>query len=608
MSSIKGHKRRAVLAAVIPLLLLSGLTWLVPQASGVTVAPGEPVDGLRGFGTGMTAFVGALNTGELSLADAKTAWSGASMDADANGLSGTQTAEINQQWQDDRGGKMSFARGAGLELGIGTAPVDPDQLQLTGLAEADAPPPSTANEEIEVTELDPLAYASLLEGNAVANSNESGLVPDVCVLGDDLSRGRGHAADVDLLDTGGDENENGLDAPLVSLDDIDDVEGDTRSVSQTQSRMRLVPLGGNSFGLMSEVSMTIAPITVAQDLPASDPLRLLTIEVAGEWTLRAVATGGSGSSVELVDPPGNPVIRILDAEGTEVLGIDLSDILGPGGLQLPVELQPLLDLSIGEDPRAIADPGTQPDAESSPTVTPNKAEGAIDIVRLRLLNAAVPGGVLDLRVGHMEVSAEAPDGGITCPIPVTKTASEGQIFLPPGNPDTSTIELTVHNVFDCDLTNTVLTDRIRAIEDTQPDYRLHNANPDPTSPDALKNGGELVVNDGASTDVVWSLGTIPKGTTKKVSIDISTVEGGAGGILEDIAQAAGQFANCVGEDASGLEINGLDLTGFSIPVRVAIELPRTGAGAAQTVATGAGLALAASSLGLVLRRRARRAA
>jgi LPXTG-motif cell wall-anchored protein len=604
MSSIKGHKRRAVLAAVAPLLLLSGLTWLVPQASAVTVAPGEPVDGLRGFATGMTAFVGALNTEELSLVDAKTAWSGASVDADANGLTGTQTAEINQQWQDDRGGKLSFARGAGLELGVGTTPVDPDQLQLTGLAEADAPPPSTANEEIELSELDPLAYASLLEGNAVANSNESGLVPDVCVLGDDLSRGRGHAADVDLLDTGGDENENGLDAPLVSLDDIDDVEGDTRSVSQTQSRTRLVPIGGNSFGLMSEVSMTIAPVTVAQDLPASDPLRLLTIEVGGEWTLRAVATGGSGSSVELLDPPGNPVVRILDAEGTEVFGIDLSDILGPGGLQLPVELQPLLDLSIGEDPRAIArPPGSQPDAESSPTETPNLAEGAIDIVRLRLLNAAVPGGVLDLRVGHMEVSAESPDGGITCPIPVTKTADPTDIFVTPREPDTSSIELTVHNVYDCDLINTVLTDEITTVEGS-PNFRLLNDDPETASPDIPEGDEGLLVTDGAET-LRWNLGTIPKGTTKRVTFDLRTVD--TGGILEDIARAAGEFANCVGEDASGLAINGLDLTGLSIPVQVRIELPRTGADALRTVAMGGGLALAASSLGLFLRRRSRRA-
>jgi LPXTG-motif cell wall-anchored protein len=570
----------------------------------VTVAPGEPVDGLRGFATGMTAFVGALNTEELSLVDAKTAWSGASVDADANGLTGTQTAEINQQWQDDRGGKLSFARGAGLELGVGTTPVDPDQLQLTGLAEADAPPPSTANEEIELSELDPLAYASLLEGNAVANSNESGLVPDVCVLGDDLSRGRGHAADVDLLDTGGDENENGLDAPLVSLDDIDDVEGDTRSVSQTQSRTRLVPIGGNSFGLMSEVSMTIAPVTVAQDLPASDPLRLLTIEVGGEWTLRAVATGGSGSSVELLDPPGNPVVRILDAEGTEVFGIDLSDILGPGGLQLPVELQPLLDLSIGEDPRAIArPPGSQPDAESSPTETPNLAEGAIDIVRLRLLNAAVPGGVLDLRVGHMEVSAESPDGGITCPIPVTKTADPTDIFVTPREPDTSSIELTVHNVYDCDLINTVLTDEITTVEGS-PNFRLLNDDPETASPDIPEGDEGLLVTDGAET-LRWNLGTIPKGTTKRVTFDLRTVD--TGGILEDIARAAGEFANCVGEDASGLAINGLDLTGLSIPVQVRIELPRTGADALRTVAMGGGLALAASSLGLFLRRRSRRA-
>ncbi|MEX2537534.1 MAG: LPXTG cell wall anchor domain-containing protein [Actinomycetota bacterium] len=547
----------------------------------------------------MTAHVGAVNTGELSLADAEVAWSGASMDADADGLAGTQVSEVNRQWQDDRGGKISFARGAGLELGVGTAPIDPAQLQLTGLAEADAPPPSTANEEIEVP-LDPLAYASVAEGNAVANSNESGLVPDVCVLGDDISRGRAHAADVDLLDLGGNTNENGLDSPLVSLDDVDNVEGDQRSVSQSQSREKLVPVGGNQFGLMSEVTMTMAPVTVQQDLGPTDPLRLLTIEVLGEWTLRAVATGGDGSFVELIEP-GNAVVRILDADGLELLGIDLSDILGDLGLDLPDELEPLIQVSVGQPPRAIADPGTLPDEDSAPTETPNKAEGAIDIVRVRLLDAILPGGVADIRVGHMEVSAEVPDGGINCPIPVTKTADPDEIFVGAGATNTSHIELTVHNVFDCDLNNVTLTDRINRTEGDA-DFRLLNDEPEADSPDIPDDG--LLVTDGSEV-VVWSLGSIPKGTTKAVSIDLEAVEGG--GILEDIAEAAGEFANCVGEDASGLAIAGLDLTGLSIPVEVRIELPRTGADALRTVGIGGGLALASSAAGLLLRRRRRAA-
>jgi LPXTG-motif cell wall-anchored protein len=521
------------------------------------------------------------------------------VDADTEGLAGTQVSELNRQWQADKSGKLSFARGAGLEVGLGVAPVDPAQLELTGLAEADAPPPSSANEETEVP-LDPLAYASIAEGNAVANANESGLVPDVCVVGDDLSRGRAHVADVDLLDLGGDTNENGLDAPLVSLDDVDNVEGDQRSVSQSQSRTKLVPVGQNQFGLMSEVTMTMAPVTVQQDLGPTDPLRLLTIEVLGEYTLRAVATGGDDSFVELIDP-GNPVIRILDADGAELFGLDLSDILGPLGLDLPEELEDLLTVSVGEDPRAIAEPGANPDEDSEPTETPTKAEGAIDIVRVRLLDAILPtGGVADLRVGHMEVSAEVPNGGITCPIPVTKTADPDEIFLN-GDPDTSHVELTVHNVFDCDLNNVTLTDSISRKEGDA-EFRLSNDDPEAESPDIPDEG--LVVTDGTEV-VTWDLGSIPKGTSKAVSIDITTVEGG--GILEDIAEAAGEFANCVGEDASGLAINGLDLSGLSIPVEVRIELPRTGADALRTVAVGGGLALAASSLGLVLRRRRRSA-
>ncbi len=606
MRMIKGRGRWYVAAGAVLLLSAQLLSW--SPAAGINEKPGEPVD-LRGFATGQPAHVDALNAGETRVADAEVAWSAASVDADANGLSGVKQNEFTRTIHPDLGDKLSHARGSGLELGLGTTPVDENQLQLTAKAEADAPPPSHDRQEISTEDaLDPLAYASLLRGDATANSQTGGLVPDVCILGDDISRGIGYASDVQLVDAGADTQQpDGLDAPVLALDD-QDLENDNESVSQSTSRMKLVPAGGNQFGLMAEVRQTIAPIQLLQVPIGEGEFATLEIKLLGEWVLRVVATGEPGGASVFYGPgEASPTTNVLELAGDLIgdpVALTLQQLLGEEGLGVPIP--GVLDLQLGENPRAIAAPGANPDTNSSPAIAADgrSASAAVDVLRIRLAD----GALADVRAGHMEASVEVPEGGITCPIPVTKTASEDNIFLPPGTPQTSNIELTVHNVYDCDLINTVLTDRLRAVDDTSPDYKLHNADPSPASPDALKNGGELVVNDGASTDLVWNLGTIPKGTTKKVTFDISTVENGSGGILEDIAEAAGEFANCSGEDASGLAINGLDLTGFSIPVQVRIELPRTGADAARTVAMGGGLALASVSFGLLLRRRSRRAA
>lgn len=583
-------RRRGRLAVAVgaAVLLALGAVGIAPGAGAQD--PGDPVE-LRGFATGMPAHIDALNPSpDLRMVDTEVAWSGASVDADEDGLKGAKLNEVSKTFQPDRAGKLSYARGSGLELGLGTnPPVDDNQIQLTGFAQADAPPSSDAMESTDI-DIDPVARASLLRGTAVANANESGLVPDVCVLGDDISRGTGYATDVELLDAGADNNSPEFDAPVLALDDQDP----DRAVTQSTSRMKLVPNGGkNTFGLMAETRQTIAPISVLQD-DDNDPLTppaVITIEVLGEWVLRVVASGNTGgASVHYGPADDTPITQAVRITGLgDPIIITLQDFFGDEGLDLPL-IPGVLELTIGEDPRAIAAPGANPDASSKPALAANgrSASAAADVVRVRVLD----GQLVDLRVGHMEVSAEVPAGGVTCPIPVTKTADPDNIKIDE-QPDTSEIGITVHNVYDCDFTDTVLTDRIRQREG-DPDFKLITADPAAESPNmptgALKQA-----------DVVWKLGTIPKGTTKSVSLDLQSANNG--GILRDIAEAVSKLANCSGEDASGLAIAGLSLSGLSIPVDVSIETPVTGAQAARTVATGGGLALAASALGLAFRRR-----
>jgi hypothetical protein len=581
-------------AGVATLLLLAPLFAFAPKVSAQD--PGDPVE-LRGFATGQPAHVGALESGGTRVADAEVAWSGAAVDADADGLKGAKINEVNRIFQPDKAGKLSYARGSGLEVGLATTPADPNQVILAGFAEADAAPSSSDTKEIAVEGVDPVAYASLVRGQAVANANDSGLVPDVCVIGDDLSRGIGYAADVEVLDLAGDTSQPNLDGPLLALDDQDP----DRSVSQSTSHEKLVPTGTpNNFGLLSEVRQTIAPVTLFQlDENPADPstaLRTITIEVLGEWVLRVVANGKPGGATVFYGPgevnPQTPILRIIDSDNAVSDILDFQTLFGPTGFN-DVNIPGLIELSIGEDPRAIAAPGTSPDPDSSPVKAANgtAVSAAVDVLRIKLLSQPDPEAA-DIRVGHMEASAQVPVGGVNCPIPVTKSADPDNIKIKE-EPDTSTIEITVHNVYDCDLEDVVLTDHISQ-KTGSPDFKLVSADPEAESP-AMPSGTL------EKADVVWKLGTIESGKTASVELELQSVE--HGGVLVDVAEAVGKFANCAGQDASGLAIAGLDLSGLSVPVEVNIETPVTGAAASRTAATGAGLAVGAVALGLVLRRR-----
>ncbi len=561
---------------------------------------GEPVE-LRGYATGQPAHVQALEAGGTRIADAEVAWSAASVDADADGLKGAKLNEVNRILQPDKTGKLSYARGSGLEVGLATTPADENQVILAAKAEADAPKSSSDLQEIGVEGLDPLAYASALRGEAVANSNDSGLVPDVCVLGDDISRGKAHAADVELIDAGGDTSQPNLDAALVALDDQDP----DRSVSQSTSREKLVPSGQpNNFGLMSEVRQTIAPVTLVQtdDNDPTTALRTITIEVLGEWVLRVVANGRSGGASVFYGPgevnPQTPILRLLDSENAVSDILSFQDLFGDTGFDA-INIPGVVSLAIGEDPRAIAAPGQDPDPASKPKIAADgtSVSAAVDVVRLQLLSQPDPQAA-DIRIGHMEASAEVPKGGINCPIPVDKSATDVEINVG----DETTINITVDNVYDCDLEKVILTDTISQVI-AHPKFKITGTGgaAEPTSDDDLE--GVLPHGDASQTVLEWDLGTIEKGKSKSVNFTIEAVESGK---LRDIAEAAGTFANCTGEDASGLAIAGLDLTGLSVPVDINITTPQTGAAAGRTAAMGAGLAILAAGVGLFLRRRSAR--
>lgn len=576
------------------------LNW-VPAAGAQTYAVGAPIE-LRGFADGTIAHVGAVQAGETEVANIDVAQSSAVADADADGVGAQKVNEMNRLIQAAQDNKFSYGRGVGLEVGLGQTPGSEGQIQLSGVAEQTAPPDNDApvTEEIAV-EGDPIAYASVARGQALANAQDSGLLPEVCVLGDDISRGLGYVSDVELVDTGGDDSSPNFDGALVALDD----QNPQRSVSQSVSRTRLVPTGTpNNYGLQSETRQTFAPITLFQTdtpEPGTSP-RLLTIELLGEWVLRATALGkAGGASVEYgtgdVESGGilqdlTSIVRILDETGAAPVGINFEDILGEGGLTIPGS--PLINISIAEGARKLVAPGEFPDPDSTPDVAANgtSASGAVDILRIRLLDPAPDSVLAEVRVGHMETSVAVPAGGVNCPIPVTKTADPRSISLGDTN-NSSEIGITVHNVFDCDLTGVVLTDRIRQREG-DPDFKLTDASPTPKSP-------SLPTGNLRTADVVWELGDIPKGEKRTVNLTLQSAT--TGGIIRDVAEAVGKLANCAGEDAAGIGIAGLTISGLSNPVDIAIPLAVTGPTGVTTPVAGAALSGAALGLAALLRRR-----
>src|SRR5581483_6541881 len=193
-----------------------------------------------------------------------------------------------------------------------------------------------------------------------------------------------NADDTNVVDT--DPSPNSTKALLsVSADDP------PRAVSQSVSHTRFVPIAGQPgrFGAMSEVRQTIAPITFG--LPGSD--QQFTIEVAGEWVMRAVADGTNGSVTfqsENRNDDGRPALRLIQGKNV-ITETELHDTFGRQGIF--VDGQPVGDILIGADKRAVAGrPG------SPPTVTGTRVSAAADAVVVRLFEPHA-----ELHVGHMEV-------------------------------------------------------------------------------------------------------------------------------------------------------------------------------------------------------------
>jgi hypothetical protein len=487
------------MAALLTAMVTVGATLLIGSSSPASgqLLSQQP---FAAFGTGTAIALDALTLGDTTVAGLHAARSGGAVNS--AGLTGPVIDEFGENVSPALPDKNAYGRGTGLEAGLvvpAQQGVDVNQLLLSGLAQASAPPPQgPITEEIEL-DLAPIAFAELLRGQAQAIYD-----PAVCALGQPITFGRGTASNLHVLgEVGG-----------ALLDT--DVEGDQASDSRTFTYF--IPNGDGTFGLVSETRQHVAPIGVA-NIPGLD--EAISIEVAGEFGLRVTATGKpGGASVETL---GNPVVTVT--AGTEILELSLSDLLGENGLNLP--LTDILEVSVGGPPRAI---GGAP--LSAPALAPDgtSASAAYDVVaRVQLLQLL---GVLDLGIGHMEAAVQVPAGGIQCNIPVAKTATPNPAVA--GQDVTWSITIPEPGAFAqfiaCDLTNISAVD-VHEVESGNPRFQIVSAS----------HGGIVQGNT-----ITWpNLGSYRRGDPPIVVTVTGRILGGTG-VLRDTVKVNVSLTNCTG--------------------------------------------------------------
>ena len=570
------------------------LAFLAPVSAGAQVPSSQAA--YSGYSTGTAVHADALQlaVGGPRIVDGEVAFSGAS--ANSQGIDAAVVNEMSQAVQPAQSGKKSYGRGSGLELGVGTStPNTPDanQLILSSLAEAAAPPSTElVTKEVGPVAVDPLAYASLLRGQAQAIWNET------CVIGQPISYGLGYAADAQLLNAGGPGPDSSFAQPVVAADTGTPTD---RTVSQSKSYTYLASNGDGTWGLVSETRQTLAPVTLFKGTATE-----LTIELLGEWVLRATATGKPGGAKVEYAPAGSPtpttpILRILQPASTTTV-LTFQQVFGESGLTLPVN--PLVNLAIGEAPRRIAAPGAVPDPAAAPETAGDGtlAAGAVDVVRVNLIQPDVAGGLhaLDLRIGHMEARAAVPAGGITCTIPVKKETNVDPVNA--GQDFTWTITIpsdagALAGVA-CDLLAIKAVDTVEVVSGS-PRFTLVSAS----------NGG--VISGG--NKVTWeNLGDYRPGSPPIVLTINGHIPANSGpGQLKDTVDVTATLGNCTG-GAAGDELVGQAklsgtanvAAGTTITGRFTLDGPRVGSGGELPVTGGtpfpavAGLGLLALGAGV----------
>jgi hypothetical protein len=517
------------------------------------------------YGSAAAVALNAVALGQTQVANTQVALSAGVVNS--TGLNGTVNNQFGQAVGPPQPGKNAYGRGTGVEIGLLTPTVqtvDVNQIKLAQLAEANAPPPSPL-----ITREIPINLPGLLTASTARGQAQATYDPNFCPIGRPLTYGLGYVENLQVLPgaTGG----------LIGTS------ATGNSVTQTRTVTYVVPNGDGTFGVVAESQAIVAPVSVAGTN--------ITIDIAGPIGFRATATGKPGDPRNGVAYTGTPVLTIRVGAAT-LLSLSLADLLGAGGVNLPIP--PLLTLRLGAPPVGLNGSGT-------PAVAPDgtSASGSADTLRLSLLT--LPGvSALDVGLGHFEAAVSAPPGGLRCTIPVSKVANPDP--APVGGEVTFTISIPsdpalFNALFSCDLINIVAQDTVQVLSG-EVGFTITDT-----------GGGVLTAPNIVRWDNLgnYALGDPPIQRSIRVRIDSAR---GDPAVMQDIVDVSAALGNCRGRAAGDdLVLGSGQIQGNAVTGRFVLNGPTIGGGDILPVTGGTsaplvlGGALVLGGLGLVRLRR-----
>ena len=570
-----GRAARKFSASLIA--LVTGAAFVAVAVPAHASAPGGPYGG---FAQGTVAHVHALDVMGTKVLDAEVGQAGAAVASE-----GLPTAIYNEY---DRPivrtgfkGKNSYGEASLLEAGLGVTKDQANQI-APFVSEASSSGGSKIDDKDPVhVPGSPLLYADALHTTAVANWNAN-----TCVIGQPISAAQATAATAQVVNLVSNTNANdSFPQALLGLQAV-----------HSHSYEILYPGKGPGLGLASVAVSDAVHLALLQGTANE-----VDIDVAPAFLVTQAdgTNGGAKVSYEA------PIAKI--SAGGQVIKI-LTDLTGPIDLQIPPGAgdsgtDMLLRLKLGTLLPLVSSSG--PDIKTLTKPDGTVSQGSVNVLELTLLKVPeVPLTGAVVSVGHLEAASQVPVGGVSCPIPVTKTPDVETVES--GHSFTTTIK--IDNPWVCPLVLSNVTDQIDTIEGT-PTFQVTSATPDPSSPD-------LPTADGlTSAKVEWTknLPTIQPGKSAIFTVTLKT--GGGAGKIKDIASAAGSVSNCMpAPGSSETEVTGITnvkvpVTGtgtFTEPqtqVKGKLILPKTGVADSGYTWAGILMLLAALGGGTVLRRR-----
>ena len=549
-------------------------TSLFALSPGLAQNAGAPY---HGYANGTIIHVDALTTDGTRVADAELGIGSAQVDSE--GLSKVHNVYQRVVVPGTTSAKHVGAHSSILEAGALLSPPDAENTVKPFIAttfDNDEP----VDESVVREAVSPIAFVELLTNKAATVWNG-----DACVLGEPMADGQQRVSRLDVLETGDDPDTPelaGFDKPLFALEGFS--AGPRRGVSDVISREWLYVGNGGNFGLYSVTTTTLMPVTLFGGTENE-----LTVEIAGPAYLVARADGSPGGAVVAYSAP---LVSLIQGGVATTLLPDKPYIIDE-----PDSNNPLIKIRVN-----AVEPLPGPNGIAGDTTLGNgtKAAAVANVLEVTLLDDVAglkPGATFAL--GHMEAAATVPAGGITCELPVTKSASPSSVQV--GNPFTTTIKIT--NPYACTISNLQLGDEI-SIENSA---RFTFLDTDPST--SMPGGSNL-----SSADASWSLGSLAPGASKEVDVVLGA-RNGVGRIL-DTATASGSLTNCpaapagAGADVTGLAKVSVPVTGANtlsvsttqvLGSRIKAPLPRLGVGNGL-IPPLAMLGLAAA-LAITLRRR-----